>query len=510
MRKYSHITRVKFGFGSAALVIFAFSKIMHAENIPKKEYEFIDERIVEHTFLLDRKVTPITKYSHNPIIKSSNGACGVAKDKAGLIRLWYVGREPIAGEEPHGGKLLLGERTLRYAESTDGFNWKFPELGLVDFRGKKNHNILIKKESVDKNGAMLSHGERGFELPCIAVTDKTPSAKGKYTMFTRKLRGFAYSDDGLTWTAYKKNPYLYLGGSDTYNNFFYDKQTGKYVLYYRPQAALHAGWARVNRLTARVESNNLMEWDWDNARCVLDTDGRDGSAVPQRSRDIYKARGRDVQVERMTVLRHKDFFIGLAGIIDNIQEGRYETYLLHSYDGINWIREMDRTPFIGLSPFGHWDSGMAGSIPAGCPVEIGDKLIFYYMGSNMTHSYVMKQKQKYETRNIGAGYVKQGRFVGYHANKVRGELLTRPFLLTGKSLILNANASQGKIKVGIAYANGTSVKGYDKNDFIVVSGDELELPLKWKAKKDLTELLAKKIRLRIEVDNGAIYGFKIK
>ncbi len=494
----------------AALVL---ATTVHAETLQEesqKEYEFLDERIVEHTFLLDRKVTPLTKYSGNPIIESTNGPAGVVKDKGGLIRMWYTGREPIPGEPPHGGRIPLGERTLRYAESTDGLNWKFPELGLVEFRGKKNHNILIKKESVDKNGKPLSHGERGFALPCVALTDKTPSAKGRYALFSRDNRGFSYSDDGLTWTAYEESPSLPTGGSDTYNNFFYDKRIKKYVLHHRPHRYFLAGYSRANRLVARIESADLLHWDWETARCVLNTDERDGPAVPRHTSDVYKSRGRDRQIERMTVTPYGSMYLGFAGVFDNRDKGLYSTYLVHSHDGINWIREPSGEPFIPHGKFGTWDSGIVGAVSAGCPICVDDKLLFYYMGSNMSHGYQMMDNRKLESRNIGAGYILKGRFVGYRADKVRGGLLTRPFLFAGKQLTLNANASQGAIKVAIAYANGTPVKGYGKDDFIVVSGDELELPLKWKGKEHLAELSDKRIRLRIEVDNGTVYGFKMK
>ena len=184
----------------AALFIFGICSALDAEvskKETKKEYEFIDERIVEHSFLLERKVTPITKCSANPVIKDSNGVCGVIKDKSGLIRMWYMGRTPIPGEAPHNGRIPLGERTVRYAESKDGLNWKFPNLGLVNFRGSKDNNIIIGRETVDKNGVKLSAGKRGLECPCVSLTDGTPHAKGKYTLFSRYLKGFAYSDDGL-------------------------------------------------------------------------------------------------------------------------------------------------------------------------------------------------------------------------------------------------------------------------------------------------------------------------
>jgi hypothetical protein len=478
----------------------------------KNNYEFIDERMVEHTFLLERLVNPLTKYADNPVIKNANGVCGVVQKKGQPVKIFYVGRYRIAGEPLHGGRIPLGERTLRYAETADGFTMSFPELNLVSYRGSKKNNVIISKGVCDDSGIKLYDSEkRGFgELPCIIDSEKLPYAKGKYTMFMRMLHRFFYSQDGFVWKAYKEAPLKKLQGSDTYNNFLFDPASKSYFLYHRPDKTLHAGQHQTNRLVALVTSKDLIKWDWAQAKCVLDTDLRDAAAIPKVTKDIYRSRGRDLQFERMTVSRYNDFFIGLAVILDNTREGHYATHLLHSYDGINWIREADRNPFIEPSSFGHWDSGMAGSIPSGCPVEIGDKLIFYYMGSNMTHNYVMKNKQRIESRNIGAGYIKKGRFIAYKADNVKGELLTRPFILTDKTIFLNAKVPKGKIKLGIMQADGKPINGFNKDNCIAITGDGLELAVKWKGKRDLAGLIGKNIRLRIEVDNGSIYGFKIK
>ena len=493
--------------GTGIIIMSVFMSIEAKDN-----YEFLDERIVEHTFLLERLVNPLTKYAKNPIIKNANGVCGVIQRKDQPVKIFYVGRDRIPGEPLHGGRIPLGERTLRYAETADGFKMNFPELNLVSYRNSKKNNVIINKGLRDSNGVKLYDNEkRGFgELPCIIDSENLPYAKGKYTMFMRMLHRFFYSQDGFTWQAYKETPLKKLQESDTYNNFLFDKKSKRYFLYHRPHRTLHAGWHQTNRLIALVTSKDLIKWNWAKARCVLNTDLRDAPAVPKVIKNIYRSRGRDIQFERMTVLRYNNVYIGLASLLDNIRQGHYATHLLHSYDGINWIREADRTPFIESSPFGRWDSGMAGSIPSGCPVKIGNKLIFYYMGSNMTHSYVMKNRQRVEARGIGAGYIKQGRFIAYNSSKVKGELLTRPFVLTGSKIVLNAKVPKGKIKVGIKHADGRQIRAYSKKNCIAVTGDDLELALNWKGQNDLASLKGKKIRLLIEINNGSIYGFKIK
>ena len=172
---------------------------------------------------------------------------------------------------------------------------------------------------------------------------------------------FAHSDDGLHWTAYPENPTFHPGGSDTYNNFLFDTRIGRYVLYHRPHPNIHAGWARANRLVARIESDDLLNWDWNTARCVLDTD--DGDAPFLRSHgDADKrarARGRDKQFYGMTVVQYQDFYLGFALLLDETKNGWMDVRLLHSFDGLDWHREPNDRPLIPSNPeFGHWDSGL--------------------------------------------------------------------------------------------------------------------------------------------------------
>ena len=59
--------------------------------------EFVDRRAIEHTHFLERRVTPVRRYKHNPIIP---GACDIAtvlRGRDGVIRLWYKTMVPIPG-----------------------------------------------------------------------------------------------------------------------------------------------------------------------------------------------------------------------------------------------------------------------------------------------------------------------------------------------------------------------------------------------------------------------------
>jgi len=473
--------------------------------------EFLDTRNVEHTHFLDRRVTPVKRYEGNPVIPDGCAVATVLKGNDGRFRMWYQSRVLIPGIKPHGGRIPVAYKQLRYAESTDGLNWTFPKLGLKEFKGSKENNIIftglrgVAPEGRDFVKPDVDASGRKVGADCIIDRELTPAphTRGRYTaLFARG--SFAYSDDGFTWTAYPENPVVNLGGSDTYNNFLFDTRIGRYVLFHRPHPRIHAGWARVNRLIARIESDDLIHWDWDSARCVLDTDGRDAPAATE-GKDPNKMRGRRKQFYGMTVMQHQDFYLGFAQYLDDTRNGWFDVHLVRSIDGIDWRREALDQPLIPLPGYGHWDSGMVWTVP---PVLVGDNLYFYYGGSNISHQYKMMNDAELDKRQIGIGIVKRGRLVGYHAGEADGELLTRPFLLDKPRLLLNADAANGEIKAALAYGDGTPVAKCSMQEFEPIREDGLDLPMRWQGKADLSALVGKKIRVRIAVRNGVLYGLR--
>jgi hypothetical protein len=474
--------------------------------------EFLDSRTVEDTHFLDRRVTPVRRYENNPIIPDGCDVATVLKAEDGTVRMWYLSKVLVPGQKLHGGRIPVGYKLLRYAESEDGINWTYPELGLKEFEGTKQNNIIFTGLRGDATWvgqfveADVDAAGRQVGADCIIDHNLTPAphTRGRYTALFAHGTSFAYSDDGFTWTAYPENPVTSIYGSDTHNNFFFDTRLGRYVLFHRPDPRLHAGWSSANRLVARIESDDLIHWDWDSARCVLDTDGRDAPGATEGV-DPTKVRGRAKQFYGMTVMQYQDFYIGFAQYLDETRNGSLDVHLLHSHDGIEWRREMPDQPLIPLPGYGHWDSGMLWTVP---PVLVGDKLHFYYGASNMSHQYKMMNDERLDKRQIGLGTVRRGRLVGYHAGPAEGELLTRPFLLDKPQLLLNADAANGEIRAALAFSDGTPVPGCSKDDFEPLHEDGLDLPLRWNGKPDLSDLVGKSVRVRIAVQNGALYALR--
>ncbi len=262
---------------------------------------------------------------------------------------------------------------------------------------------------------------------------------------------------------------------------------------------MHAGIPNANRLVARVESDDLI--DWDNARVVLDTDARDAPAFS----DFSNARGRDKQWYAMLVAPYQDFYLGIAWYLVEVT-GEFDTRLLHSFDGVDWRREPAEVPFIVPAEYGHWDSGfVAGRLP----VPLGEELFCYYGGCNMNHSYKMMNDRKTIDYGLGLATVPKGRLAGYRASPEagdKGELLSRPFLLTRPGLTINADAAGGQVRAALTNEDGTAISGRTAKEAVPIRADGLALPLRWRNGDDLGDLAGKRIRLRISARNATLFG----
>lgn len=127
------------------------------------------------------------------------------------LRMWYMGR---------GDKLKLkrGYFVQMYAVSKDGIHWERPKLGLINYNGSKQNNIVD-----------LMKGEWGISESVVLYEpeDPDPSRRFKMAVETGKYQNHlsvAYSSDGLRWTESPRNPVgptLEESGLIKYNGCYY-------------------------------------------------------------------------------------------------------------------------------------------------------------------------------------------------------------------------------------------------------------------------------------------------
>ncbi len=66
------------------------------------------------------------------------------KDKNGIYRMYYLGWQTM---NPDKTQHTIDDICICYAESTDGINWVKPRLGLCEFGGSKENNIILDRST---------------------------------------------------------------------------------------------------------------------------------------------------------------------------------------------------------------------------------------------------------------------------------------------------------------------------------------------------------------------------
>ena len=125
--------------------------------------------------------------------------------------MWYQGSDqPIAGWPG------WGPGRVCYAVSHDGFTWKKPKLGLVEYNGDKQNNLVNLDAGLIRVSVIL-----------YEPNDQEPGKRFKMAYEcdeTGNLLAVAYSQDGLTWRQADNNPVgigLEMGGLTKQNDCYY-------------------------------------------------------------------------------------------------------------------------------------------------------------------------------------------------------------------------------------------------------------------------------------------------
>ena len=203
-------------------------------NVGTKRQLFVDDYIVEETRKVTRTLNQPAKYAGNPVMiplypwegrLSLYGTVWRDCEEAGF-RMWYQGYggmgipqmgvdnsdSPWKGFDP--GNLLY---TVGYATSQDGIFWERPNLGLVEFNGSTNNNLVL----VDASPAGVIKDVRDPDPDPLYKSlffearnpDGTPNMGDGVSV--------AFSPDGLRWTKYEGNPVI-TRASDTHMLFGWD------------------------------------------------------------------------------------------------------------------------------------------------------------------------------------------------------------------------------------------------------------------------------------------------
>ena len=140
--------------------------------------------------------------------------------------MYYRGQQVdyIKYDHSRRGAMTVLHTVVCYAESTDGINWEKPSLGLVEFDGSTDNNIIWDGVGTHNFSPFLD------KRPGCPADQKYKALGG--TMREGGLFAFA-SPDGIRWRLLRKKPVITNGAIDSQNLAFWDATAGCYRAYWR-------------------------------------------------------------------------------------------------------------------------------------------------------------------------------------------------------------------------------------------------------------------------------------
>ena len=299
------------------------------------------------------------------------------------------------------------------------------------------------------------------------------------------------SRDGLSWET--RHDYDWGRGRinpEEPHFMFYNHLTGEHTLTCRPGL----GDRRVCVTTTR----NFRAWS--EPRLVLQPDLLDGGIV-----EFYA----------MPVFPYGTQFIGLvwashfatAHAIDFmvLHKGPQAPHLVVSPDGQHFARPL-RTPFIELNEPGA--PGCHTICPEGMAV-LDDEIRIYSTGSTSAHGTPVPRSLKAPRTALLLHRLRRDGFMYFRSKGYWAEFTTRPFALFDGRFTMNAAAPTGEVRYELRDDRNRPIERYTFDACVPLRfGDALRFPLRWKERRNLSELTGRVIRLSVRFYNARIYSFR--
>jgi len=509
--------------GKLVTVFYAAQSPLHAGyhmgsigwNAPAKEPVAISGRrelFLDNT-IVEQLAGDAQRVFHRPVAREvvikfdepwegeTSGTVTVFQD-GDLYRMYY-----------RGGGDAQREEFACYAESRDGIHWTKPNLGLFEFNGSKENNIVWKGVAVGcwvpfKDENPKCPAEARYKAVGLRVTGNWDAGAVK------ELLPFQ-SADGIHWKLTSDKGIINDGYFDSQNVVFWDPNTQGYRTYYRMATQTFANMNNWGRDIMTAASPDFLHWP----------KGQLVQHVRKPSAQFYNNVIRPYH-------RAPHIYIGFPGMYDDrgaatkellpraqelLPDGEIrrrnvakwqrfgplsDTQLMWSRDGAAF--ELAPSTFMPPGPErpGSWTYAdhvgwhlveTASVYPGAAPELTLYAQEFYYVDA--------VQLRRHTLRLDG--------FASIHAPLSGGELLTPPLIFQGASLSLNfATSAFGSLRVEVQDADGRPLPGFTLADSIELYGDTVARMAMWKDNPDLSTHASKPVRLRFVLRDADLYAMQ--
>ena len=414
-----------------------------------------------------------------------------------MYRLYYRGADDLRDGDGHRVSGYTGR--FCYAESADGLRFTRPELGIVSSYGTRRNNLLFDREM---DNIFIFRDDN----PDCPPEEKYKGLCGEYRqglMLYSSADGVRFADRGVC--------VIREGHFDSLNTCFWNKEAGRYDLYYRsfhpappdggPERNVeghvrdirHAvspdfrHWTDMGRVSYgegapdfQMYTNNVMPYPraphvlvgWPTRYCERKMDAQNLPRLPDwpQRRGMIEEEGRSGSA--MT-----------------------DSMLMMSRDGQNFRREEEAFLRPGPERSGTWTYGdcyMAYGLAQTKNAISGDEEISLY--ATESYRFAPTALRRYTLRADG--------FWSWHCPWREGRILTRPLLLPGDDISLNFSTSaQGYVRLRVCDETGAPMEGLDSG---CLFGDSLDRPVPFPG--SLAALKDRPVRLEFLMSDADLYS----
>ncbi|MBU0596475.1 hypothetical protein KJ567_07315 [Candidatus Bipolaricaulota bacterium] len=357
------------------------------------------------------------------------------------------------------------------AESKDGIHFTRPNVGQFELEGSKENSIVWKGPGCHN---FTPFKDANPNAPADQRYKALASAGPKSSLVP------FVSPDGYQWKMLQKEPVITKGAFDSQNLAFWDTVRGEYVCYFR---IFKDGVRDISRCT----SKDFIHWSEPEALDYGDAPREHlytNAATPYfRAPHILLAFPCRFVPDRKRVAEHKE-----GGINDGV--------LMSSRDGLHWERWIEAFLRPGPDPLCWTDRN--NYIAWGLAPTSDTEISLYW-----TEHY------RYPTYHLRRGTVRTDGFVSIHAGAEGGEVLTRPLTFDGKALVVNYSTSAiGSLRFELCDGDGKACEGFALADSEKLYGDEIAHEVKWAKGSDVSALVGKPVRLRVQLKDADLYSIR--
>ena len=446
-------------------------------------------------------------------------------EDAGLYKMWYVvehidpskamqqGRGVASGGRALGGVLdaktladLRGAERLYalcYAISEDGCSWTKPSVGVVDYGGNRNNNMVFvgrlgctvfrdpSAPAAERYKMIYGGGPR---LPHMHLLEDIPVQKIYHAIYG------AHSPDGIHWTSYPEPIVPWY--TDTTNVAYWDDRIGKYVAF----VCANEGMIYREGQTVTPDVGSRLRY-----RAIGRAETTDFGRFPAPTR-IMEPTPSERRCYRTGVDYYNSAAVKYPYAADSYflfsssfyhEPDTLDVHLCTSRDGVSYSRWRD--PFLGLGLDGAFDSK---SIYMGAGVaRQGDQIMMLYAG--YSHEHGKSGSAPPFSGAVGLARVCLDRFVAQEARWSGGTLTTVPLEFSGRRMAINMDAhAGGRLKVEMLDPSGKPIEGYTRRDADWLWGNDIRREVTWRSSNDVSSLRGRVVRLRIVGKAARLYAFQ--